>query len=73
MAGQAKEQIDELEFKLNSAIEELNIAASTELANKRVIFGKIKNVQNTFEKLMRAHLNYCGKAKIDVGSTESTE
>jgi hypothetical protein len=55
MAGQAKEQRDEWEFKLNSTIEELNIAASKEPANKRVIFGKIKKVENTFEKLVRAY------------------
>jgi hypothetical protein len=56
MAGQAKEQRDEWEVKLFNSIEVLNIAAATEPANKRVIIGKMKKVENTFEKLERAHL-----------------
>ena len=51
MAGQAKEQRDEWEIKLISSIEELNIAAESEPANKRVIDGKIRKVESTFEKL----------------------
>ena len=56
MAGQqAKEQRDVWEVKLISSIEELNIAAETEPANKRVIDGKIRKVESTFVKLERSH------------------
>ena len=37
MSGQSQEQRDEWEKKLINSIEELNIAAVTEPANKRVI------------------------------------
>ena len=73
MAGQAKEQRDEWEVKLVNAIEELNIATEGEPVNKRVIVGKINKVESTFEKLERAHSQYCQKAKIGLRSSDSTE
>ena len=73
MAGQAKEQREEWEVKLKRTFEALNTAATTEPANKRVIFGEIKKVEITFEKLLRAHSKYCGIAKIGLRSRDSTE
>ena len=73
MAGQARDNRDEWEVKLISAIEGLNVSATAESVNKRVIIGKIKKVENAFEKLERAHAQYCQKAKIGLGSTDSAE
>ena len=73
MAGQAKEARDEWEVKLITSIEELNIAAITVPANKRVIEVKIRKVESTFENLQRSHSQYCQKAKIGLGSADSTE
>ena len=73
MAGQAKEQRDEWEVKLVNSIEELNIVTETEPVNKRVIIGKVKKVESTFEKLEKAHSQYCQKAKIGLRSSDSTE
>ena len=69
MAGQR----DVWEIKLVSSIEELSIAVKAEPVNKRVIIRKINNVESTFENLERAHCQYCQKAKIGVGSTDSRE
>ena len=64
---------DMWEVKLNSAIEALNIAAATEPANKRVIIGNIKKVENVFEKLQRVHIQICQKSKIGLSSEGSRE
>ena len=55
MAGQAKELRDEWEIKLLSDVEELNVAAAATPANARVIDGKIKKVESTFERLQIVH------------------
>ena len=73
MAGKAKEQRDEWEVKLNSTIVALKIAAATEPADKRVIVEKIKKVESTFEKLQRAHCQFCQKSKIGLSSEGSRE
>ena len=73
MPGQAKEHRVEWELKLVNSIEELNIVAENEAANKRVIVGKIKKVESTFEKLLRPHSQYCQKAKIGLSSKDSRE
>ena len=51
----------------------LKIATEGEPVNKRVIVGKINKVESTFEKLERAHSQYCQKAKIGLRSSDSTE
>ena len=72
MAAQAKEMRDEWEVKLYKAIEELNIAAEADPINKRVIIGKVNKVKTTSEKLEKAHSQYCLKAKVGLGSNDST-
>ena len=67
MAGQTKEQSNVWQTKL--IIEDLKIAAVTEPANTSVIGGKIKMVEMTFVK--GAHSQYCHKAKIGLGPTDS--
>ena len=73
MAGQAKEMRDEWEVKLVSAIEELKIATEADPVNRRVITGKINKVEGTYEKLERAHSQYCQKAKVGLSSSDSSE
>ena len=48
MAGQARDNRDEWEVNLISAIEGLNVSATAESVNKRVIIGKIKRVEDNF-------------------------
>ena len=73
MAGQAKDLRDEWEIKLLTDVEELNVAAAATPANARVIEGKIKKVESTFERLGIVHAQYCQKAKIGLGSSDSAE
>ena len=73
MAGQAKELRDEWEIKLLSDVEELNVASAASPENARVIEGKIKKVESTFERLQIVHGQYCQKAKIGLGSSDSAE
>ena len=54
-------------------VEELNVAAAATPANARVIEGKIKKVEGTFERLQIVHAQYCQKAKIGLGSSDSAE
>ena len=73
MAGQAKELRDEWEIKMLTAVEELNLAATAAPANARVIHGRIKKVESVFERLQVVHAQYCHKAKIGLGSSDSSE
>ena len=73
MAGQAKDLRDEWEIKLLTDVEELNMAAAVTPANARVIEGKIKKVEGSFERLQIVHAQYCQKAKIGLGSSDSAE
>ena len=73
MAGQAKDLRDEWEIKLLTDVEELNVAAAATPANARVIEGKIKKVESTFERLGIVHAQYCQKAKIGLGSSDSAD
>ena len=73
MAGQDKDLRDEWEIKLLTDVEELNMAAAVTPANARVIEGKIKKVEGTFERLQIVHAQYCQKAKIGLGSSDSAE
>ena len=73
MAAKAKEIRDESETDLITAIEELNIAAAISPVNKRVIDVNIRNVESCFDRLKKVHSQYCQKAKIGLGSSDSTE
>ena len=73
MAGKAKENRDEWELKLITAVEELGVTAGAATVNKRAVEVKIKNVESVFEGLQRAHVIYCQKAKMGLGASESTE
>ena len=73
MAAKAKEARDEWEIKLITALEELELVSGTAPVNKRVVELKVQSVEDIFEKLQRIHAQYCQKAKIGLGSAESTE
>ena len=73
MAGKARENRDEWELKLITAVEELGVTAGAATVNKRAVEVKIKNVETVFEGLQRAHVIYCQKAKMGLGASESTE
>ena len=73
MAAKAKEDRDELEVKLICALEELDLAVGGAPKSKRVLELKIREVENIFGSLQKSHALYCQKAKISLGSAESTE
>ena len=73
MAGKARENRDEWELKLITAVEELGVTAGAATVNKRAVEVKIKNVEAVFEGLQRAHVIYCQKAKMGLGTSDSTE
>ena len=73
MAAKAQDVRDEWEIMLISALEELDIAVISAPKNKRVLELKIQNVESVFKSLQKAHTQYCQKAKIALGSTESTD
>ena len=72
MAARAKEDRDEWEIKLICALEELDLVVSG-AKSKRVLEIKIREVEKIFEGLQKSHAVYCQKAKIGLGSSDSTE